>query len=85
VEYKAQAYKMFQQLFADMRSSVVNRMFVFRPASPSQAAQAAQLEPPATNGGQQEAPERQTSAEIAQQGAEKPRGEKRKRRRRRRK
>jgi preprotein translocase subunit SecA len=85
VEYKAQAYKMFQQLFADMRSSVVNRMFVFRPASPNQAAQAAQLEPPATNGGQQEAPARQPSAETAQQGAEKPRGEKRKRRRRRRK
>src|SRR5690606_26167671 len=33
VEYKAKAYQMFQELFADMRSSMVNRMFVFQPAS----------------------------------------------------
>lgn len=45
VEYKAQAYKMFQQLFADMRSSVVNRMFLFQPGNPQQAAQAVQSEP----------------------------------------
>lgn len=32
-EYKAQAFKMFQTLFADMRSSLVNRMFTFGPAA----------------------------------------------------
>jgi preprotein translocase subunit SecA len=42
VEYKAQAFKMFQTLFADMRSSLVNRMFTFGPAAaPSLARTAA--------------------------------------------
>ncbi len=46
VEYKAQAFKMFQDLFADMRSSMVNRMFVFQPGPIGQTARAAAL--PAT-------------------------------------
>jgi preprotein translocase subunit SecA len=43
VEYKAQAFRMFQQLFDDMRSTVVNRMFTYRPRSAQQAAQAAAM------------------------------------------
>ncbi|MCL5097367.1 MAG: hypothetical protein M1608_07545 [Candidatus Omnitrophica bacterium] len=43
VEYKAQAYRMFQDLFADMRSSLVNRMFVFQPGPIGQTARAAAL------------------------------------------
>jgi preprotein translocase subunit SecA len=43
VEYKAQAYKMFQDLFADMRTSLVNRMFVFQPGPIGQTARAAAL------------------------------------------
>ena len=43
VEYKSQAYKMFQDLFADMRSSLVNRMFVFQPGPIGQTARAAAL------------------------------------------
>jgi len=38
VEYKGRAFQMFQQLFRDMRLSVVSRMFTFRPqgaAAPS--------------------------------------------------
>jgi preprotein translocase subunit SecA len=42
VEYKAQAFRMFQTLFDDMRSNVVNRMFTFRPRDPQQAVQAAE-------------------------------------------
>jgi preprotein translocase subunit SecA len=49
VEYKAKAYKMFQDLFADMRSSLVNRMFIFTPGAPGQAQQAAP-QPPAQIG-----------------------------------
>jgi len=41
VAYKAQAYKMFQDLFADMRTSLVNRMFIFTPGAPGQAPRAA--------------------------------------------
>jgi preprotein translocase subunit SecA len=43
VEYKSQAFKMFQDLFADMRSSLVNRMFVFQPGPIGQTARAAAL------------------------------------------
>jgi preprotein translocase subunit SecA len=43
VEYKAAAYRMFQDLFADMRTSLVNRMFVFQPSSAAQAARPAAL------------------------------------------
>jgi preprotein translocase subunit SecA len=31
VQYKTKAYQMFQNLFSDMRMSVINRMFTFRP------------------------------------------------------
>jgi preprotein translocase subunit SecA len=41
VEYKAAAFKMFQDLFADMRSSLVNRMFVFQPGPVGATARAA--------------------------------------------
>jgi preprotein translocase subunit SecA len=53
VEYKNQAFKMFQDLFADMRSSLVNRMFVFQPGPVGQTARAAALPPaaPSPNGG----------------------------------
>jgi preprotein translocase subunit SecA len=56
VEYKSQAFRMFQNLFADMRSSVVNRMFVFQPGAVGQTARAAalpaaQAPAPSTNGG----------------------------------
>ncbi|MCW5875681.1 MAG: hypothetical protein KIS85_02250 [Anaerolineales bacterium] len=63
VEYKAQAFRMFQELFADMRTSMVNRMFVFQPqvasapsqparmAVPAAAAAAAPAAQPAANGG----------------------------------
>jgi preprotein translocase subunit SecA len=47
VEYKAQAYRMFQDLFNDMRSSLVNRMFIFQPGTARQAAP----QQPAANGG----------------------------------
>jgi preprotein translocase subunit SecA len=43
VEYKSQAFKMFQDLFADMRTSLVNRMFVFQPGPIGQTARAAAL------------------------------------------
>jgi preprotein translocase subunit SecA len=38
VEYKAQAFRMFQDLFADMRSSLVNRMFIFQPSTQARQA-----------------------------------------------
>jgi len=88
VEYKSQAYRMFQQLFDDMRSSVVNRMFTYQPRSAQQAVeQAAMAEaPPDTpveevreargNGSQEQA--EQPKPEKA-----KPSGGKKRRRRRR--
>ncbi len=65
VEYKSQAYRMFQDLFADMRSSLVNRMFVFQPGPIGQTARAAALpSAPATtgavNGALPEAAEKET-------------------------
>ncbi|MDA1330271.1 MAG: hypothetical protein O3B43_04290 [Chloroflexi bacterium] len=55
VEYKAQAFRMFQQLFNDMRSGVVNRMFLFQPGAAQQQAQAQapqiQAQAPEGNGG----------------------------------
>ncbi|MGH2582432.1 MAG: hypothetical protein ACRDFQ_06010 [Anaerolineales bacterium] len=79
VEYKAQAFRMFQNLFADMRSSVVNRMFVFQPGAIGQTARAAalpaaQAPAPSTNGG--------AAAEPATAEAGTPSGGKRRRRRR---
>ena len=32
VQYKNRAYELFQNLFEDMRTSVINRMFTYRPA-----------------------------------------------------
>ena len=76
VEYKAQAFQMFQQLFADMRSSLVNRMFTLQTGTPKpQAAAPNALEAPSTNGAGEEEPEQVEAAPKA----------KRRRRRRRRK
>ncbi|MCW5878583.1 MAG: hypothetical protein KIS80_06925 [Anaerolineales bacterium] len=71
VEYKAKAYQMFQELFADMRSSMVNRMFVFQPASVGPAQPPSHLVPAA--------PARSQPAASANGGSEK--SGKRKRRR----
>ncbi|MEX1247774.1 MAG: hypothetical protein WEA61_04785 [Anaerolineales bacterium] len=76
VEYKAQAFRMFQDLFADMRTSLVNRMFVFQPGPIGQTARAAALpaSPPATAPGvpAQAVAEKQTvttpGSEIASSG-----------------
>jgi preprotein translocase subunit SecA len=73
VEYKAKAFEMFQQLFADMRSSMVNRMFTFGPQQAQ--AQASQSLPAQNAGGQ-------TQSNSA---PESPPKTKKKRRRRRRK
>jgi preprotein translocase subunit SecA len=84
VEYKAQAYKMFQDLFADMRSSLVNRMFTFGPGAIGQTARAAALPgAPAAAGGNGASPaaSSQPAAEAAGEGD----GEAKRKRRRRRK
>ncbi len=47
VEYKNQAFKMFQDLFNDMRTSMVNRMFVFQPGPVGNTARAAAQGAPA--------------------------------------
>jgi preprotein translocase subunit SecA len=80
VEYKAKAFQMFQELFADMRSSLVNRMFIFQPTT--QVRQAAQAGQPAAaangaaNGNQAE------NSEPAAEASEAKEGGKRRRRRR---
>ena len=86
VEYKAQAFRMFQQLFDDMRSSVVNRMFTYRPRSAQQAAeQAAMAEAPPDTPREEV---REASGNGRQAPAEQPKkdnssdGKKRRRRRR---
>jgi preprotein translocase subunit SecA len=84
VEYKAQAYKMFQDLFADMRSSLVNRMFIFAPSAPGQAQQAA-AQPPAqmagaTNGSGNSTNQQKAPVAVATNGGQEDSG-KRKRKR----
>jgi preprotein translocase subunit SecA len=81
VEYKAQAYKMFQDLFADMRSSLVNRMFIFQPGPVGQTARAAAL--PATPGGTVSGNGAGVEKETVAPGAagEEPAGKRRRRRR----
>ncbi len=91
VQYKAQAYRMFQELFADMRSSMVNRMFVFQPGPIDQQPQrpvgqpaglqrpAAPAAAPAANGGAQPQPEKQAASNNG------PSGDKKRRRRRKKK
>jgi preprotein translocase subunit SecA len=82
VEYKAQAYKMFQDLFADMRSSLVNRMFVFQPGPIGQTARAAALPAaPSPAGTVNGAPAASESAEPATAAAESASSGKRRRRR----
>lgn len=73
VEYKAKAFHMFQQLFADMRSTLVNRMFILQTGSQQQAAQV-QAESPSNGAG-----EEQGQSEAV------PKAKKRRRRRRKRK
>ena len=74
VEYKAKAFQMFQQLFADMRSTLVNRMFILQSGSQQQAASQMQAENPSNGAG-----EAQESNEVV------PKAKKRRRRRRKRK
>jgi preprotein translocase subunit SecA len=74
VEYKAKAFQMFQQLFADMRSTLVNRMFILQTGNQQQAAAQVQSENPSNGAG-----EAQEAAEAA------PKAKKRRRRRRKRK
>ncbi len=88
VQYKARASEMFQNLFNDMRTSVVNRMFTFlaRPAVMPAASQTRPELAPAANGGNgaanAEEPETEEAEEaVAHEGNE---GGKRKRRRKRR-
>jgi preprotein translocase subunit SecA len=78
VEYKAQAFKMFQNLFADMRSSLVNRMFLFQQGPVGQTARAAALPPaaPAQSGNGTAA-----KPAAAEQETQKDGGKKRRRRR----
>ena len=63
VQYKAQAFQMFQQLFEDMRAMVVNRMFTFQPQQ-AQAQNLSQEQPgesepqiAASSNGQDEEPQ----------------------------
>ena len=81
VEYKAQAYRMFQDLFADMRTSLVNRMYVFQPGPVGQTARAAALPPsaPSGNGGAEGQPAVAVQPAVRDAGAG---GGKRRRRRR---
>jgi preprotein translocase subunit SecA len=65
VEYKAAAFRMFQDLFADMRTSLVNRMFVFQPSSAAQATRPASLPAapaPSTNGGSEAGEQQETGS-----------------------
>ena len=79
VQYKNQAYGLFQELLNNMRRSVVNRMFIYRPRDPSSVQ---------TTVSQAEVPQvaAQTSGDEAnkQPQSEKPKKSKSKRRRRRR-
>jgi preprotein translocase subunit SecA len=79
VEYKAQAYKMFRNLFADMRSSLVNRMFVFQPGPIGQTARAAAL--PAAQPGDGAASEPTAKEETVPEGEGNASGGKKRRRR----
>jgi preprotein translocase subunit SecA len=80
VEYKAKAFQMFQELFADMRSSLVNRMFIFQPTTQvRQAAQAGQ--PAAAANGAANGTEAE-NGEGAAEASEAKEGGKRRRRRR---
>jgi preprotein translocase subunit SecA len=77
VEYKAKAFAMYQQLFADMRSSMVNRMFTFGPQAQAQIQQAASSPAPSN--------ESQEPAAQEENVAAKPKAKKRRRRRRKKK
>jgi preprotein translocase subunit SecA len=83
VEYKAQAYKMFQDLFADMRSSLVNRMFTFGPGAIGQTARAAALPGAPAAGGNGASPA--ASSQPAAEAAGESDGEAKRKRRRRKK
>ncbi|KAA3644929.1 MAG: hypothetical protein DWQ07_16125 [Chloroflexi bacterium] len=90
VQYKAQAFQMFQQLFEDMRAMVVNRMFTFQPqqAQAQTQMQQEQAEPQieASSNRQEEEPVGEAVQAGSQGGgAVQSTGGKRKRRRRRKK
>jgi preprotein translocase subunit SecA len=78
VEYKAQAYRMFQDLFNDMRSSLVNRMFIFQPGAP--AARTSTAQGAAANGGGSQ-PAASSPAEVSTSDGSDGSGGKRKRKR----
>jgi preprotein translocase subunit SecA len=85
VEYKAQAFRMFQTLFDDMRTSVVNRMFTYRPRDPQQAVQAAEgieAESVAADGAEEQAVPANAGAQPSQASGD-GQGKKRRRRRKR--
>ena len=93
VQYKAQAFQMFQQLFEDMRAMVVNRLFTFQTQQPQTQAQVEPQPSPSQpqiaasgNGPEQEIqqPETVTAGDKAD-GSPQSTGGKRKRRRKRRK
>jgi preprotein translocase subunit SecA len=73
VEYKAQAFQMFQQLFADMRSSLVNRMFILQTGNLQQAAASPTANGAPSNG----------SPTVPEQVEAAPKAKKRRKRRRR--
>ena len=77
VEYKAKAFAMFQQLFSDMRSTMVNRMFTFGPQAAAQIQQAAAPSQPSNEQGNDSKIEELTNSP-------KPKGKKKRRRRRKR-
>jgi preprotein translocase subunit SecA len=79
VQYKNQAYGLFQELLNNMRRSVVNRMFIYRPRDPSSVqTTVSQAELPKA------APEASGDGDGAKPQTKKPKKSKSKRRRRRR-
>ncbi|UYN89038.1 MAG: hypothetical protein KIT08_08045 [Anaerolineales bacterium] len=83
VEYKAQAFKMFQTLFADMRTSLVNRMFTFGPGAVQNIARganpsAASSPTAAGSNGNQEAAASGAAEEAAAEGGSKGKRRRRK-------
>jgi len=64
-QYKLRATEYFQQLFQDMRTSVVTRMFTFRPNQKTMQQQAQTIVPEIKSGGKGELPALGQQSEAA--------------------
>jgi len=65
VQYKSQASEMFQTLLADIRSTVISRIFLIRPRTAAVNVEVAEPSPVETSGGAKVGPEAQKDARDA--------------------